>query len=171
MLEKVDKDIDALGEGSDKYAAVLAKENKQIDEGNALIDLAEQAYAKHKITRDQLNDAIDKGNALIDMANQRARENTAILDQQAQSLGGLITRYEDQTRELDLMTKGEQTVAKAVDQATKYWLAHREEMEHNNITLEDAQARAAAVAQKFADLSQQVKLNAEAAHEWQSIWS
>jgi len=52
------------------------------------------------------------------------------------------------------MTKGEQTVARAIDQATKYWLAHREEMERNNITLDDAQNRAAAVAKKFADLSQ-----------------
>lgn len=68
------------------------------------------------------------------------------------------------------MTKGEQTVAKAVDQASKYWQTHREEMEHNNITLQDAQDRAATVAKKFADLSQQVKLNGEAAHEWQSIW-
>lgn len=80
MLERVEKDLDALGEGSDKYAAALAKENKQIDEGNALIDLAQQAYAKHKITRDQLNDAIDKGNALIDLANQHYQETTSILD-------------------------------------------------------------------------------------------
>jgi len=43
-------------------------------------------------------------------------------------------------------------------------------MERNGITLEDAQDRAATAAQKFAVMSEKVRLNSEAAREWQSIW-
>lgn len=151
------------GKAGDQFAAAQATFTNQI---LALKDAAEAAA----IAGGDVDTIIEKWQRGETAAAAALAKTNAQLEKQSDLLGNFERDLADQTALIGLSDRA-LAVAQAVKKVTEEYQRNVDEGKAVKGSLQEIQAGAAAAAGKFYDLSQKAKLNADAAHDWQAIWS
>jgi len=169
QLEHAKNALAGMQESSNAYTQALNVRTRAEESGTKLIEDARAAFAKHIITQKELNEAIRVGGEIQATARANYADTTAKIKEQDDSLGGLWERLRDQESLIGL-TERQRAYAQAVNEATKYLEAHREQMGLDDAGVKQIAASFGNAALRVYDHTDAVKLNEEVARGWASIW-